>query len=71
MNDSPLPPFSPSERGTLNALAGGGDGPPLDWVAAQRLKQWGLIEDHPVMGFRITDAGRRHLRESQKLNGAD
>lgn len=46
MTEAPIPALSPSERQTLRHLAEGdfptGD---LDWLAVQRLKKMGLVED--------------------------
>ncbi len=71
MTESPAPTvLSPSERGTLQALASGDREAPLDWLAAQRLKQWGLIEDQATVGFRITEAGRSLLKAiAARFNG--
>ena len=58
--------LSPSERGLLSALAGGAefDDIAFDWVALQRLKQFGLIEEGS-QGHKVTAEGRRALASGQ------
>jgi ribosomal protein S19E (S16A) len=56
------PTLSPSEKLTLKHLAEGELHPrELDWVALQRLKHLGLLEERPA-GFKLTQAGRDALR---------
>ena len=63
MNDSGATTFngvlSDSERATLGYLFTGENETPLDWLALQRLKQFGLAEDGPTGRPRITAVGRR------------
>jgi hypothetical protein len=54
--------LSPSEGLTLRYIAEGEFHPSeLDWVALQRLKHLGLLEERPT-GFKLTQAGRDALR---------
>jgi ribosomal protein S19E (S16A) len=51
--------LSGSERNVLRFLAyGGGGGFPTDWLAIQRLKRFGLVEESDS-GPKITAEGRR------------
>jgi hypothetical protein len=60
--DVPTPVLSPSEKLTLRALAEGEFHPhQLDWLALQRLRQAGLIEERST-GPGITAEGRRALQ---------
>ena len=66
MLDKPAFELSTAERRLLTAVAHDVEDTPDDWVAAQRLKQWGLLEDHAVLGVRVTAAGRAALRPADK-----
>jgi hypothetical protein len=57
--ERPEPVLSPSERIMLVALAQeGGLAPTFDWLALQRLRFFGFVEE-TERGPKITDAGRR------------
>ena len=58
--------LSPSERSMLGAIAGGADLDDIapDWVALQRLRQFGLVEEISE-GHKVTAAGRRVLASGQ------
>jgi hypothetical protein len=58
--DVPAPRFSPSEALILKSLAKG-ELPTPDWVATQRLKGWGLVEEK-AGSLKLTQAGRDALR---------
>jgi ribosomal protein S19E (S16A) len=64
--ETPEIPLSSSERSMLAALAGGVglDEIAPDWVALQRLRQFGLI-DEVSQGHKVTPAGRRVLASGQ------
>ena len=55
------------ERSMLGAIAGGADLDDIapDWVALQRLRQFGLI-DEISQGHRVTAAGRRVLASGRE-----
>jgi hypothetical protein len=64
---TPEAQLSGSELATLRFLANGGEaGFALDWLAIQRLKQFGFAEE-TLAGPKITTEGRRvvRLREPQ------
>lgn len=62
MTEAPDTKLSPSEKRTLQHVAEGELGvTELDWVALQRLKKLGLLEDKGGQP-RITKEGRRVLR---------
>jgi ribosomal protein S19E (S16A) len=57
--ETPEIALSGSERDTLRSLAYGREfGVSLDWLAFQRLKRFGLVEETDI-GPRITAAGKR------------
>ena len=57
--ETPEMTLSGSERDTLRSLAYGRDaGVPIDWLAIQRLKRFGLVEETDN-GPKITAAGKR------------
>jgi ribosomal protein S19E (S16A) len=61
MTTAPAPSsLSPSERRTLQLIAEGELQGGLDWVAVQRLKATGLVEERPK-GLVLTADGRRAL----------
>jgi hypothetical protein len=64
--ETPEIPLSPSERSMLAALAGGVELVEIapDWVALQRLRQFGLV-DEVSRGHKVTAAGRRVLASGQ------
>ena len=57
--------LSPSERIVLTAIVGGAEQAALDWVAVQRLKQFGLIEE-TSQGHMVTAEGRRVLASGRE-----
>jgi hypothetical protein len=61
-SESSDPRLSPSERLTLKHVA---DGKlferEMDWLAVQRLKAWGLLEQRETR-WKLTQAGRDTLR---------
>jgi hypothetical protein len=64
MNTSRTPdlPLSPSEKLTLKHVAQGELlQREMDWLAVQRLKGWGLLEERETR-FKLTQAGRDTLR---------
>jgi hypothetical protein len=62
MADSPEIGFISSEKRTLEHVAvGEHHTSELDWVALQRLRVWGLVEERST-GMAITEAGRRVLQ---------
>jgi ribosomal protein S19E (S16A) len=62
MNNTPALSLSTSERQTLRYIAEGQVDPrELDWLALQRLKRAGLIEERGT-GPGITAEGRRALQ---------
>jgi ribosomal protein S19E (S16A) len=62
MNNTPPLSLSTSERQTLRYMAEGEADPrELDWLALQRLKRAGLVEERST-GPRITAEGRRALQ---------
>jgi hypothetical protein len=61
MTTTPAPlSLSPSERRTLQLIAEGELHGGLDWVAVQRLKATGLVEEQ-TKGLVLTAEGRRAL----------
>ena len=57
--------LSPSERRMLGTVAEGGEQEFMfDWVALQRLKSFGFVEDTP-QGPKITAAGKRAMGRAQ------
>ena len=72
MNDSGATTFngvlSDSERATLGYLLTGDNETP-DWVALQRLKQFGLAENGPTGRPRITAVGRRVIKGTSREPG--
>jgi hypothetical protein len=61
-NTSTEPRLSPSEALTLRNVAKGELlVQEMDWVAVQRLKGWGLLEERGT-GLKLTQAGRDALR---------
>jgi hypothetical protein len=57
--------LSPSERAMLIALASGTEHDfAFDWVALQRLKSFGFVEETPT-GLKSTAEGRRALLRAQ------
>jgi hypothetical protein len=64
---SPQARLSPSEKLTLKHVAEGelleGE---MDWVAIQRLKGWGLLEERGTR-LKLTQAGREALRRLMAL----
>ena len=57
-SESTDPRLSPSERLTLKQLAEGELlEREMDWLAVQRLKAWGLLEEHGTK-LNLTQAGR-------------
>ncbi len=59
--DDPALKLSPSEKRTLQGLAQGELPSVLDWVAIQRLKTLGYVEERGT-GMAITEEGRRAMR---------
>ena len=56
--ETPVPNLSRSERLMLNALAQRNEHEiAFDWLALQRLKSFGFVEDTP-QGHTITEAGK-------------
>ena len=56
--ETPVPNLSRSERLMLNALAQRNEHEiAFDWLALQRLKSFGFVEDTP-QGHKITEAGK-------------
>jgi hypothetical protein len=56
------PNLSPSERDTLRLIAEAEPGP-YDWVAVQRLKGFGLVEERGAsLTLHLTQDGRQMLR---------
>ena len=63
--ETPEAHLSGSELATLRFLANGGEaGLVLDWLAIQRLKQFGFAED-TLTGPKITAEGRRAIRRRE------
>jgi ribosomal protein S19E (S16A) len=61
MEEAPAPSLSPSERQTLRHIAEGEmHASELDWVAVQRLKTMGLIEERDREPM-LTAEGQRTL----------
>jgi ribosomal protein S19E (S16A) len=57
--ETPEIALSGSERDTLRSLAYGREaGVPIDWLAIQRLKRFGLVEETDY-GPRVTTEGKR------------
>jgi hypothetical protein len=62
ISESPDPRLSPSERLTLKRVAEGELlEREMDWLAVQRLKAWGLLEERGTK-LKLTQAGRDILR---------
>jgi hypothetical protein len=63
MTDTPVR-LSPSEKQTLKDLAAGEHDPfASDWIALQRLKRLGLVEEQDTGRVKITTEGVRVLRD--------
>jgi hypothetical protein len=58
--------LSPSERRMLTAIARGDEQfAPFDWLALQRLKAFGFVEETPEGRPKITAEGRRVVGRAQ------